>query len=73
MTRIKFTDARGNTYWLRRGKLVHRRDNATLYAHPSAAKEALTRFIRCFLVVGWSIEIMQVKQRFRNQPTGGVK
>lgn len=71
MTRVKFTDTRGNTYWLHRGRLVHRRDNATLYAHPSAAKEALTRFVQGFLVVGWTIEIKQVKPR--NQPTGGAK
>lgn len=63
MTRVKFTDTHGRTYWLRRGKLVHRRDNATLYAHPSAAKVALERFVRDFLVVGWSIEIKEVRHR----------
>lgn len=71
MTRVKFTDTHGRTYWLRRGKLVHRRDNATLYAHPSAAKVALERFVRDFLVVGWTISIEQVKSR--NQSSGGVK
>lgn len=63
MTRIKFTDTHGNTYWLSRGRLVHQRDNATLYDHPSAAKEALTRFVKNFLVVGWTIEIKEVRSR----------
>lgn len=63
MNRVKFTDTRGSTYWLRRGKLVSNRDNATLYAHPSAAKEALAKFVERFLVVGWTIEIKEVKHR----------
>lgn len=63
MTRVKFTDTHGSTYWLRRGKLVSNRDNATLYAHPSAAKAALTKFVERFLVVGWTIEIKEVKRR----------
>lgn len=62
MTRVKLTDTHGNTYWLRRGRLVHQRDNATLYAHPSAAKDALARFVKSFLVVGWTIEIKEVRR-----------
>jgi hypothetical protein len=69
MYRVKFIDTRGSTYWLRRGRLVHRLDNATLYAHPSAARLAMARFINSFNVAGWSIEINQVKERRGNAKT----